>query len=45
MHVFSFFPTNHRGVRYQEVNFAQNVHAVLKKVSATTNVRYIEVFQ
>ena len=49
MQVFLYFPNQSKSVRYLEVNLAQNIHLVLKKMSAITNVRYksvryIEVF-
>ena len=49
MQVFLYFPSQSKSVRYLEVNLAQNIHLVLKKMSAITNVRYksvryIEVF-
>ena len=42
MHVF-FFANESLGVRYKQVNFPQNVHTVLKKMSAIS-VCYIEIF-
>ena len=42
MQVF-FFSQTIRGVRYVEVNFAQNVYVVLKKVVTVTNIGYKNV--